>query len=173
VPTADAPRPPFDGDDWLGILTDPLPIAALYEWAVQPGCGAVVVFSGTVRDHATDADGRQRTGVTHLTYEAYEEHVGARFAVIAADVRRRWPETGRVAIVHRVGRLELGASSVAVVVSAPHRGEAFDAARFAIDTLKVSAPIWKRESWEDGEDWALGAHVLVDRPAAIAGEAGE
>jgi molybdopterin synthase catalytic subunit len=78
-------------------------------------------------------------------------------AAIAADARRRWPGLGRVALLHRVGRLELGEVSVAVVVSAPHRGEAFEAARFAIDTLKETVPIWKRESWSGGSDWGTRA----------------
>ncbi len=148
--------PPTDGDDWFVVSDDVLPVAVAYQWAVLPSCGAVVLFSGTVRDHA---EGRH--GVTHLTYEAYTEQVVPRFAEIAAELRRRWPSVGRVAILHRTGRLLLGESSVLVVVSAAHRGEAFDAARYGIDTLKVAAPIWKRESWEDGEDWGTGAHEIT------------
>jgi molybdopterin synthase catalytic subunit len=148
--------PPADGDDWFVVSDDVLPVAVAYQWAVLPSCGAVVLFSGTVRDHA---EGRH--GVTHLTYEAYTEQVVPRFAEIAAELRRRWPSVGRVAILHRTGRLLLGESSVLVVVSAAHRGEAFDAARYGIDTLKIAAPIWKRESWEDGEDWGTGAHEIT------------
>jgi molybdopterin synthase catalytic subunit len=169
VPPAVTPPTP-SGDDWLGVFADPLPVFTAYEWSVLPRCGAAVVFSGTVRDHAADGAGNAREGVTHLTYEAYEEQVVPRFASIVAELRRRWPATGRVVVWHRVGVLQLGESSVVVVVSAPHRGEAFDAARFAIDTLKQAAPIWKRESWEDGDDWALGAHPLGDVPAAEAEE---
>ncbi len=153
---------PFDGDDWFAITDAALPIAAAYEWAVLPRCGAVVLFSGTVRDHA---DGRD--DVQHLTYEAYEEQVEPVFASIAAETRRRWPDTGRIVLHHRVGRLELGESSVVVVVSAPHRPGAFEAARYAIDALKESAPIWKHEVWADGEDWGTDAHDLVD-PATVA-----
>jgi molybdopterin synthase catalytic subunit len=149
--------PSRQGDDWLALTTEELPVAAAYDWAVLPHCGAVVLFSGTVRDHAEG-----RSGVTHLDYEAYEEQVLPRLASIAVELRQRWPEVGRVALLHRVGRLELGASSVLVVVSAPHRPEAFLAARFGIDALKASAPIWKRESWDGGEQWGLGAHDLVD-----------
>ena len=132
-------------------------MAAAYDWTVRPDCGAVVVFSGTVRDHA---DGR--AGVSHLTYEAYEEHVLPRLDAIASEIRRQWPATGRVVLLHRTGRLELGESSVVVAVSAPHRAEAFEAARYGIDTLKSTVPIWKQESWADGEGWALGAHELTD-----------
>jgi molybdopterin synthase catalytic subunit len=148
---------PAQGDDWLELTTGPIPISTAYEWCVLPRCGAVVLFSGTVRDHAEG-----RSGVTHLEYEAYEAQVRPRFEAIVAELRLRWPETGRIAMLHRIGRLELAESSVVVVVSAPHRPEAFAAARFGIDSLKASVPIWKRESWSDGEAWALGAHELVD-----------
>ena len=149
--------PPTQGDDWLGLTTEPLPIPTAYEWCVLTRCGAVVLFSGTVRDHA---EGRE--GVTHLEYEAYEEQVRPRLEAIAVELRQRWPMTGRVAMLHRVGRLELTDSSVVVAVSSPHRPEAFAAARFGIDSLKASVPIWKRESWTEGDAWGLGAHQLVD-----------
>src|SRR5262249_12990665 len=110
---------PGHGDDWVGITADSLPIAAAYEWAVRRDCGAVVLFSGTVRDHAEG-----RGGVQHLTYEAYEEQAVPRMQAIADEVRVRWPQTGRVVLLHRTGRLELGESSVIVVVSSPHRREA-------------------------------------------------
>lgn len=148
---------PPDGDDWFGVSDAELPIAATYDWAIRPACGAVVLFSGTIRDHA---DGR--SGVQHLTYEAYEERVVPRFAEIGAELRRRWPDTGRVALLHRLGRIEVGESSVVAVVSAPHRHEAFEAARFAIDALKESAPIWKHEVWAEGSDWGTGAHDIRD-----------
>jgi molybdopterin synthase catalytic subunit len=134
-----------------------LPIGEIYEWAVRPDCGAVVVFSGTVRDHAEG-----RSGVVQLTYEAYEEHVVPRLEAIAAEIREQWPMTGRIALVHRIGPLALTESSVVVAVSAPHRGEAFDAARFGIDTLKDTVPIWKQETWAGGVDWALGAHDVTE-----------
>jgi len=152
----DVQQPP-DGDDWFGLTESELPILAAYDWAVRPACGAVVLFSGTIRDHAEG-----RPGVEHLTYEAYESQVVARFAEIGAELRRRWPTTGRVVLVHRTGRLEVGESSVVAVVSAPHRPEAFEAARFAIDALKESAPIWKHEVWADGADWGIGAHDVRD-----------
>lgn len=125
-----------------------------------PQCGAVVMFSGTVRDHSVDEVGARRDGVQHLTYEAYETKVVASFAEIEAEARRRWPTIGRVALLHRIGRVEPTESSVIVVVSAPHRPEAFEAARYAIDALKVAAPIWKHEVWDGGADWGAGAqHV--------------
>ena len=113
----------------------------------------MVLFSGTVRDHAVDEQGVLRDHVESLTYEAYESQVVPRFEAIDAELRQRWPETGRVVLIHRTGSLALGESSVIAVVSAPHRAEAFEAARFAIDALKLSAPIWKHEVWQDGADW--------------------
>lgn len=131
---------PDSGDTWVGLLQSPLPIDEASEWVVRPDCGAVVVFSGTARDHSPGVD-----GVTRLDYEAYEEHVEKALVVIAEHARTRWPELGRIVMLHRVGELAIGESAVVVAVSAPHRGSAFEAARFCIDTLKESAPIWKRE----------------------------
>lgn len=154
----DAPvLPPDSGDNWLGLTDDPLPVGQLYDWCVRPDCGAVVVFSGTVRDHAEG-----RSDVEHLEYEAYDEHVVPKLEAIVRELRSRWDSVGRVALVHRVGRLELGESSVVAAVSAPHRPEAFEAARFAIDALKETVPVWKREIWADGSDWGTDAADLVD-----------
>jgi molybdopterin synthase catalytic subunit len=155
-------HPPASGNSWLSLTDDALPIATAYEWAVLPQCGAVVLFSGTVRDHAVDDNGGLREGVESLTYEAYESQVVPRFEAIETELRQRWPETGRLAVMHRTGTLELGESSVVVVVSAPHRSEAFEAARFAIDALKLSAPIWKHEVWQDGADWGIASGAPVD-----------
>lgn len=138
-----------------------MPVGAAYDWAVRPDCGAVVLFSGTVRDHA---DGR--IGVEQLEYEAYEVMVERRFADIAAEARRRWPTVGRVALIHRIGLIAVGESAVVAVVSAPHRPEAFEAARFAIDTLKASAPIWKRETWSEGSDWGTGGQLIAGVPTS-------
>jgi molybdopterin synthase catalytic subunit len=152
------------GDTWLAVTARELAVGSVYEWAVRPDCGAVVLFSGTARDHAEG-----RPGVVQLTYEAYEEQVVARFALIAKEMREHWPAVGRIAILHRVGDIGIGESSVVVAVSSPHRAEAFEAARFGIDTLKTTVPIWKRERWADGEDWGLGATAIEDvtpRPGA-------
>jgi molybdopterin synthase catalytic subunit len=141
------------GDDWVGITSQPLPVDQANSWATTPACGAVVCFTGVVRDHS---DGRD--GVTGITYEAYEEEATRRLAAVAAEARRRWPMVGRLALLHRVGDLELSDASVVVVASAPHRGEAFAVARFCIDTLKETVPIWKREHWSGGSDWAECSH---------------
>jgi len=147
-------QPPASGD-WIALTGEPLPIDAATTWATTPGSGAVVVFLGVVRDHA---DGR--AGVTSLTYEAYEEEAVAKLASVAAAAREQWPVIDRVALLHRTGDLALSEASVAVVVSSPHRAEAFEAARFCIDTLKETVPIWKREHWEGGSDWGTGAHPV-------------
>lgn len=141
-----------EGDDWIGLTDAVLPAADALAWSVLPGTGAQVVFTGTVRDHAEG-----RTDVTAVTYEAYEEQVVPRLEALAADVRARWPHTGRIALWHRHGELAVGETSVLVVVSAPHRAEAFEAARYAIDTLKVTLPVWKEESWSGGTDWGTNA----------------
>lgn len=143
-------------NNWCAISNEPLPIQEAYEWAILPQCGAVVVFSGIVRDHA---DGRD--DVTALTYEAFEAEVVKKFDDIVTELRKRWSAVGRVALLHRLGTLSLGESSVLTVVSAPHRDVAFEAARFAIDALKESAPIWKKEHWTGGSDWGTGAHDVV------------
>jgi molybdopterin synthase catalytic subunit len=150
-------QPPAQGDDWLGLTDTELPIGSMYEWCVRPDCGAVVLFSGTVRDHAEG-----RSDVQFLEYEAYDEMVVPKLREIVAETRLRWPEIGRIALVHRIGTLELGESSVVVATSAPHRPEAFAAARFAIDALKVSVPVWKREIWQGGSDWGTNAADLID-----------
>jgi molybdopterin synthase catalytic subunit len=147
------------------LAEQPLSVAAAYDWCVSGDCGAVVLFSGTVRDHAVDEQGNVRRGVGHLTYEAYESQVVPRLAAIAAEVRVRWPEAGRIVLWHRIGRIELGESSVIVVVATPHRPAAFAAGQYAIDAIKATAPIWKHEEWEDGADWGTGAHAPVEAAA--------
>lgn len=151
------------GDEWFELTAEELPVAKIYEWAVRPDCGAVVLFSGTVRDHA---DGR--TDVTSLEYEAYEDAVIPSFKKISDETRVRFPDARRIAILHRTGTLALGESSVVVAVSSAHRPVAFDAARFAIDALKESAPIWKKENWSGGSDWGTGAHDIV-HPHGVGG----
>lgn len=117
----------------------------------DPGAGAVVVFLGTVRDHSPGKE-----GVTHLEYEAYREQVEAKISAIVAEAQQNWPLLG-VVVEHRVGRVELGEASVGVAVSSAHRAEAFEAARYLIDELKQRAPIWKKEHWPGGAEWAEGS----------------
>lgn len=166
--TINGVQAPLDGDTWLVLTDDELPVHEAYAWAVRPDCGAVVLFSGTVRDHA---EGRE--GVERLVYEAYETEVITRFENIADETRKRWPSIGRIVIWHRTGELGLEESSVVVVASAPHRPEAFEAARYAIDAVKAGAPIWKHEQWAGGADWGTGASPIIapaDVPNANASE---
>ena len=100
-----------------------------------------------------------------LEYEAYENQVAPRLEALVDEARIRWPDLGRVALLHRVGRLEIGESAVVAAVSAPHREEAFAAARFCIDGLKATVPIWKREIWEGGESWGLEAQHIAEAAA--------
>lgn len=159
--TIQAVQPPVEGDSWLGLTESVLPVAEAMTWAVVSSSGAVVTFAGTVRDYAIDDAGERREGVHWLDYEAYEEQVVPVMTSIEAEVRRRWPDVLRVALLHRIGRLDIGDVSVAVVVSAGHRPVAFEAARYAIDAVKATVPIWKRESWEGGDDWGTGAHRVT------------
>ena len=111
-----------------------------------PDTGGVVTFVGNVRDHA-----RGRS-IQYLEYEAYPAMAEREMQKIADEAAQRWPGT-RVAIAHRTGHLEIGEAAVVIVAAAPHRAEAFEACRFAIDTLKQSVPIWKKEVATDGQYW--------------------
>ncbi|MFM8305207.1 MAG: molybdenum cofactor biosynthesis protein MoaE [Actinomycetota bacterium] len=148
---------PRDGRDWVGLTLDPLPTEAASVWAATPRAGAVVCFLGVVRDHAEGRD-----DVRALTYEAYEEKAGDRLREIADETRRRWPDVERLVFLHRLGEVALSEASVLVVVSTPHRDEAFAAARFAIDTLKDTVPIWKQEHHSGGTEWS--DHAAPVRP---------
>ncbi len=147
----------FAVDTRLELTSEALDVGSVYNWAAIKSCGAVVVFSGIVRDNAEG-----RTDVTSLTYEAYEDQVVPKLEIIANEMRSRWSKLGRIALIHRVGKLELTESSVLVVVSSPHRPEAFAAARYAIDALKIGVPIWKQEHWKDGSDWGTNSHEISD-----------
>lgn len=146
-----------NGDLWVGLANDALPIEDATAWAVVPHCGAVVTFVGTVRDHAPG-----RESVSALEYEAYDEEVAPRLRALADDMRARWPSIGRIAMIHRTGVLAVTDAAVVVVVSAAHREAAFDAARYAIDTLKATVPIWKKETWGDGSSaWGVDAQPVA------------
>lgn len=156
-PISERPAGVLDDDTWVGLTSEPLPVDSVGSWAVRPDCGAVVTFTGTVRDHS-----QGRAGVTELAYEAYEEPAIARMSVVVDDLRRRWPTTARVAVMHRVGPLTVGEAAVVVAVSSPHRAEAFAAAAWCIDTIKATVPIWKRERWERGSAWGVDAAPVTD-----------
>jgi molybdopterin synthase catalytic subunit len=145
--------PQIDDRDSLAITFAPLSLEEVYRLADDRANGAIVVMSGTVRDNT---DGKS---VKYLEYQAYEPMAIVVFQQIARDIRQKWTDTNRIAIQHRIGKLEIGEISVLVAVGCPHRGEAFAACRHAIDTLKHNAPIWKKEYWQDGSStWvSIGA----------------
>ncbi len=129
--------------DSFAIAFAPLSLQEVYQLADDAGNGAVVVMSGTVRNQT---DGKP---VVALEYQAYEPMALEIFGKIAQDIRNTWSDVNRVVIHHRVGRLEIGEISVLVAVGCPHRGEAFAACKYAIDTLKHNAPIWKKEWYSE------------------------
>lgn len=124
----------------------PIDVAALERAVADPHAGAIVTFAGTTR---ADNAGRN---VIRLEYEAYEPMALSEMRRLAREAGERW-QIVRIAISHRVGLVDIGETSVAIAVSAAHRGEAFEACRFAIDRLKEVVPIWKKEYFEGGEVW--------------------
>lgn len=129
------------------VTAEPLSADTLVEAVTVPEAGGVSVFLGVVRDNTA---GRR---VVALEYEAHAEMAEAKMKEIGEAARRRWPEVLEIAVVHRIGRLRIGEASVAIAVSAAHRQEAIAACHFAIDRLKETVPIWKREIFEDGAVW--------------------
>ena len=125
-----------------------------------PQHGGITVFAGTVRG-VTRPGQADEARTDYLEYEAYPEMAEAAFAAIAAEARERWPGIAAVAVVHRVGRLEVGDTAIAIAVAAAHRAETFDACHFIIDRIKQSAPIWKREVGPDGSSWVEGPESAV------------
>jgi len=135
--------------EFTALTREPFDAQALIAAAKRPENGAVVVFDGIVRDNSR---GRR---TLHLDYEAYEEMAAKQLRALAAEARSRFG-VRHVTIVHRLGRLQLGETSVLIVVASAHRAQAFDACRWAIDTLKRTVPIWKKETFADGAVWAPG-----------------
>ena len=138
-------------DDLLVRVGDsPLEPMAALAFVAHPGAGGMVLFAGTVRDHSAAGQ------VSALDYEAWEEQVEGRLLAIGEEMMARWPLC-KVALLHRTGHLEVGEISVLVCCSAPHRSEAFEAARQGIERIKESVPIWKKERLATGEaQWVMG-----------------
>lgn len=129
------------------LITDPLSTAAVLDHVASHRAGAVVLFLGTTREFT----GERQT--ESLDYECYPQMAERQMAELEAEARRKWPIV-ECAIVHRLGRLELGEASVAIAVSSPHRHDAFEAGQWLIDRLKEVVPIWKKENWADGtSEW--------------------
>ena len=136
----------------FAIVEEPIDVAALISAAQRPDCGAISTFVGTTR-----VDESGGATVEHLEYEAYRPMADTKIEEIGAEIRERW-DAREVAIVHRIGRVEPGEASVAIVVASPRRGPAFEASRYAIERVKEIVPIWKREVWSDGYVW-VGSQV--------------
>jgi molybdopterin synthase catalytic subunit len=131
----------------VSLTTQAIDHCGLIKQVRQAHCGAVVTFMGTVRDLT---DGKVTAA---LDYEAHPALAEKALAEIEAEARRRWP-VGDIAVVHRLGHLDIGEVSVAVAVSCPHRAQAFEACRYVIERLKEFVPIWKKENWANGTaDW--------------------
>ena len=142
--------------DWVSVTTSPLSPDELTTWVSRPTSGAVVTFCGTVRRSSTTGN-----DITSLEYETSEELAERRIADIVGVARSRWSDLGAVAVHHRVGKVDLGGVAVVVAVSSPHRQEAFEAAKFCIDAVKTSVPMWKREVWEGGSMWSEETSDIV------------
>jgi MoaE-MoaD fusion protein len=136
-------------DDICELVSEPIDMAALARHVRAPEDGATVTFDGYVRNQS------HNRATLYLDYEAYESMALAKMREIGAQLHEKY-RIHRVAMVHRLGRLQVGETSVFIAVSASHRAAAFDACRFAIDTLKRTVPIWKKEYFEDGAVWADG-----------------
>ncbi|MHB8599888.1 MAG: molybdenum cofactor biosynthesis protein MoaE [Ktedonobacteraceae bacterium] len=131
------------------LTREPLKRDELIAEVSHASIGGIVVFEGVVRDNA------RGKAVRYLEYDMYPEMAEQQIRAIVAEAEQRWG-VERVAVAHRFGRLEIGEASVIIVVATPHRGEAFDACRYIIDTLKTTVPIWKKEVATNGEEWVEG-----------------
>jgi molybdopterin synthase catalytic subunit len=138
--------PPVSGGSSFAITEDVIRPELVESSVHRESHGALATFLGVVRDHN---EGRR---VLYLEYEAYPEMAEGKMRQIGEEIQERWPDV-QLAIVHRVGRLEIGEISVAIVAASPHRAEAFAACREAIERLKAEVPIWKKEFFEDGSVW--------------------
>ena len=136
----------------FAIVDEPINVGAVISSSQRPDCGAISTFIGTTRIDETDG-----SRVEYLEYEAYRPMADRKLEEIGTEIRERW-DVREVSIVHRLGRVDPGEPSVVIVASAPRRGPAFEASRYAIERIKEVVPIWKREVWSDGYVW-VGSQV--------------
>ncbi len=159
--------PPVSGgsnagsDDKFGVTFDSIGLDEIASKVVKPETGAVAVFGGVVRNVSAGKE------VEHLEYEAYEAMAVAKLKQVAAEARERWPKIVDIAIVQRIGHLEVGENAVVVAVSSPHRNDGcFEACAYAINRLKEIVPIWKKEVSPTGEEWVEGDYLPSSGDAA-------
>jgi molybdopterin synthase catalytic subunit len=136
----------------FAIVEEPIDVGALVSSAQRPDCGAISIFIGTTR-----IDESHGSSVEYLEYEAYRPMADRKLEEIGAEIQDQW-DVRHVSIIHRLGRVDPGEPSVAIVVASPRRGPAFEASRYAIERIKEIVPIWKREVWSDGYVW-VGSQV--------------
>jgi molybdopterin converting factor subunit 1 len=157
--------PPVSGgsgksDNKFALTFEPISLDEMAARVLKPETGAVAVFAGVVRNVSAGK------AVEHLEYEAYEEMAVAKLRQVAAEAREQWPEIVDMAIVQRIGHLEVGDNAVIVAVSSPHRGDGcFEACQYAINRLKQIVPIWKKEISPDGSEWVEGDYLPSTRDA--------
>jgi len=137
-------------DDFFKITSQRIGVEGVVKKVLDIEAGALVVFIGMIRKLSR---GRE---IEYLEYESYKEMAIREFKKIAEEMKNKW-NVRKIAIVHRTGKLKVGEVSVVIAVSASHREEAYQASRYAIEKLKQSVPIWKKEVWEGGEEWIQGS----------------
>ncbi|MGC4375367.1 molybdenum cofactor biosynthesis protein MoaE [Fictibacillus sp. Mic-4] len=128
------------------IVKEPIEIQHVIDQVVDPNCGAISTFIGTVREMTKEKK------TLYLEYGAYVPMAEKELKRIGDEIKEKWPDS-KVAITHRIGRLEITDVAVVIAVSTPHRAAAFEASRYAIERIKEIVPIWKKEHWENGEMW--------------------
>ena len=148
---------PDESLEWVAVSAQSLRPDELSEWVTRPDCGAVVTFAGTARTTSSVPH-----EILELEYDTDVALAESRIRRVCAAARERWPEVRAIAIHHRVGAVPVRDPAVVVAVSSPHRREAFEAARFCIDAVKRTVPMWKREVWRGGAAWSQEAQDIVD-----------
>ncbi len=154
--------PPVSGGEGWPVITrlaaEPIDLDEVIRSITLPATGAVCLFSGTVRGETSDGLSIQHT--QHLEYEAYEAMATAKMQQVADEIRARWPLVQGIAIIQRVGKLEVGQNTIVIACSSGHRDQGcFEAARYGIDRLKEIVPVWKKEIRPEGDGWILGKYI--------------
>ncbi|MDQ3249394.1 MAG: molybdenum cofactor biosynthesis protein MoaE [Chloroflexota bacterium] len=145
----------MDSQKLFEITAQPLSLDDVAARVSRATCGAITTFAGVVRGETTTQAGARSTDF--LNYEAYAEMAEGMLARIGDEIKAQWPKVEAISIIHRIGRCEIGESSVVIAVATPHRGDGcFEACRYAIERLKAVVPIWKEENWVDGQVWVEG-----------------